>query len=355
MKAILTSPPNGGVEISDIPLNEEKGVRLRTLRTGICGTDKEIVEGRLSFARPESGTKLVLGHEALVKVEDPGHSQVLREGDIVVPMVRRPGKCRICQLGRQDYCEDGDFVEAGIRGKDGFMREEFYDSEKFLVRVNDKSITDLAVLTEPLKNVMKMVEIFNFQRGRIPTYCDDSTLNCKNLYVFGTGTEGLLISAVFSSLGLNVIAVNRHPPDETVARFLDLNGVDYLDTSKESISYHSKKKSMDFAIDAVGGMDIMRDISKNISNNGISILFGTSGQLPTSNYEFITELVDKNVAVVGSVDGAKVNYEEAIEFISNYGRKRGLDKLITGIYNPEETDIFTSKEKGEIKKIINWS
>ncbi len=355
MKAILTTPPKGGVKIAEIKLREEKGLRLRTLRTGICGTDKEIVEGRLNFARTETGNELVLGHEALAIVEDSGDSNEFKKGDIVVPMVRRPGNCRMCRLGRQDYCEDGDFVEAGIRGKDGFMREEFYDKEKFLVKVNDKSIADLAVLTEPMKNVMKMVEIFNFQRNRIPTYCDDSTMNCKNLYVFGTGTEGLLISAVFKTMGLNVIAVNRHPPDDTVAKFLEINDINYLDTSKESISSHSKKYKMDFAIDAVGSMDIMRDISLNISNNGISILFGTSGQMPSSNYEFLGNLVDKNIAVIGSVDGAKVHYAEAIEFISNYGRKMSLDRLITGIYKPEETGIFTNKEKGEIKKVIQWS
>jgi len=355
MKAILTTPPKGGVKITDIKLREEKGLKLRTLRTGICGTDKEIVEGRLDFARTEIGNELVLGHEALAVVEDAGESNEFKKGDIVVPMVRRPGNCKMCRLGRQDYCEDGDFVEAGIRGRDGFMREEFYDNEKFLVKVNDRSIADLAVLTEPLKNVMKMVEIFNFQKNRIPTYCDDSTLKCKNLYVFGTGTEGLLISAVFKTMGINVIAVNRHPANETVAKFLEINDINYLDTSNESLSSYSKKYKMDFAIDAVGSMDIMRDISLNISNNGISILFGTSGQMPSSNYEFLGNLVDKNIVVIGSVDGAKVHYEEAIEFISNYGRKRSLDKLITGIYKPEETSIFTNKEKGEIKKVIQWS
>ncbi len=355
MKAILTNPPGGGVEIADIKLRIEEGLKLRTLRTGICGTDKEIVEGRLSFARPEIGEKLVLGHEALAVIEDPGSSVTFRKGDIVVPMVRRPGKCKMCRLGRQDYCEDGDFVEAGIRGRDGFMREEFYDKEKFLVKVEDKSIEDLAVLTEPLKNVMKMVEIFNFQKLRIPTYCDDSTMSCKNLYVFGTGTEGLLISAVFKTMGLNVIAVNRHPPRETVAKFLDSNNITYLDTSREPISSYVKKFPMDFAIDAVGSMDVMRDISLNISRNGIVILFGTSGQLPSSNYEFLGNLVDYNVAVVGSVDGAKIHYSEAIQFITNYGRKMGFGRLITGIYSPEETNIFTQNEKDEIKKVINWS
>ncbi len=355
MKGIVTLPPKGGVWLKELAEAPKGEVKLRTLKTGICGTDKEIVAGKLAFARPEFAQELVIGHEALATVEDPGENTGFREGDLVVPMVRRGGKCKMCRLGRQDYCEDGDFVEAGIRGKDGFMREEFQDSPKYLVKVDDRDIMDLAVLTEPLKNVMKMLEIFNFQNSKLPLYCDDSTLNCKNLYVFGTGTEGLLISSAFRRTGVNVIAVNRHPLDETVLSFLEVNGIEYLDTSKESLEQKAGKNRMDYAIDAVGSMDVLREITKNIGNNGQIILFGTSGQKEATSEEFITPLVDKNVMLSGSTDGAKKHYEQAIQFIENYGRKYGLGKLITGLYRPEDLKIFNTKEEGEIKKVIDWT
>ena len=65
MRAITTVPPGGGVKLSEV--NEEKGdgIRVRTFRTGICGTDKEIAAGKLSFARPEIGNSLIIGHEAV--------------------------------------------------------------------------------------------------------------------------------------------------------------------------------------------------------------------------------------------------------------------------------------------------
>jgi len=270
-------------------------------------------------------------------------------------MVRRPGGCRMCKLGRQDYCEDGDFVEAGIRGKNGFMRDEFIEDKRFLVKVNERSIIDLAVLTEPLKNVMKMKEIFYFLKSRIPWYCEDSTLSCKNIYVFGTGAEGLLTSAVFKSIGMNVVAVNRHPLDENMMNFLDRNRIDYLDTSSESITRKVADLEMDAAIDAVGSMDVLKEISDNIRNNGIAIMFGTGGQLPSSIYDVLGNIVDKNIALAGSVDGAKIHYVEAISFIESRGNFMGLRKIITGKYHPEDLDIFKKKEKGEIKKVIVWS
>jgi glucose/galactose 1-dehydrogenase (NADP+)/aldose 1-dehydrogenase [NAD(P)+] len=355
MRAIVTFPPTGGVEMSDYRETTTSGIKVRTLRTGICGTDKELVSGQLKFARPESGNALILGHEALGVVEDSGNSEEFVEGDIVVPMVRRPGKCRMCKLGRQDYCEDGDFVEAGIRGKNGFMRDEFYEDPRFLLKVDNKEAMKLAVLTEPMKNVMKIFEIFNFLRYRIPWYCDDSTLSCKNIYVFGTGTEGLLISLVFRTAGFSVTAVNRHPLIESEMRFLESNKIDFLDTSSESIESAVKDRGMNAAIDAVGSMDVIKEITDNISNNGIVIMFGTAGQLPTRTYEIIEGIVDKNISIAGSVDGAKIHYSQAIEFIEDKGVKTNLGSIITGVYKPEEIKIFKEKEEGEIKKVIDWT
>ncbi|MGC8562860.1 MAG: alcohol dehydrogenase catalytic domain-containing protein [Thermoplasmata archaeon] len=355
MRAITTVPPNGGVQISQVSPDTTDGIKIRTYQTGICGTDREIVLGNLKFARPENGPSLILGHEAVGIVEDPRGNLGFKEGDIVVPMVRRPGKCKMCRLGRQDYCEDGDFVEAGIRGKNGFMRDEFVDDPRFLNKVNDPSILDLVVLTEPLKNVMKIKETFQFLRLRLPWYCDDSTLACKNMYVFGTGSEGLLISIVFKSLGMNVVEVNRHPLGENILDFLDHNKIEYLDTSSEKLDEKVKDAPMDAAIDAVGAMDVLKEITDNIANNGIAIMFGTSGQLPSSNYDVLEKLVDKNVVITGSVDGAKSHYAEAIRFIETNGKSMHMDKLITGRYQPEDLKIFTEKENHEIKKVIVWS
>ena len=355
MRAITTIPPGGGVKLSQVNEGSSSGIRIKTHLTGICGTDKEIAAGKLKLARPEVGQSLILGHEAVGIVSETSDDAAFKEGDVVVPIVRRPGKCRMCQLGRQDYCEDGDFVEAGIRGKNGFMRDEFVENAEYLVKVDNAGILDLAVLTEPLKNVMKMKEIFQFLRLRIPWYCSDSTLSCKNMYVFGTGTEGLLISTVFKELGMNVVEVNRHPLGENVLNYLENNKIEYLDTSAEKLDRRVKEFSMDAAVDAVGAMDVFKEITDNINSNGIALMFGTSGQLPSSNYEVLESIVDKNVAIVGSVDGAKIHYSEAINFLEAHGKGMHMEKLITGKYEPEDLKVFTEREKGEIKKVIAWS
>ncbi len=80
---------------------------------------------------------MVLGHEAIggVVQEDGGES--IRKGDLVMPVNRRGGcgHCLACLNGRPDFCETGGFVEAGIKGMHGFMRETYWDEERYLVRV----------------------------------------------------------------------------------------------------------------------------------------------------------------------------------------------------------------------------
>lgn len=255
MKALLVKPGKEGIELKYLDIREENMIKVRTLFTGICGTDREIVNNVLKFVRAEKGEYLVLGHEGLGIVEQSIEGSKLKEGDLVVPMVRRPGKCIMCRIGRQDYCIDGDFVEAGIRGKDGFMREYFYDREEFLIKVS-KEIQDIAVLVEPTKNVMKIKEVFDFLKNRVVWHCEDSTYSCKGAWVFGTGTEGLLISSVFKSLGFNVTIVNVHPLDERIMKFLDKNRISFFNSSKDDWNKALKDNPMDLAIDAAGTTDV---------------------------------------------------------------------------------------------------
>ncbi len=49
----------------------EGSVLAETIAVGDCGTDVEIAEGKYGWAPPEQ-TRLVLGHESVGRVIDPG-------------------------------------------------------------------------------------------------------------------------------------------------------------------------------------------------------------------------------------------------------------------------------------------
>ena len=63
-------------------------VLVEAVAVGVCGTDVEIVEGKYGTA-PRGKTRLVLGHESLGRVLDPGPSGALKKGDLVVEFDRQ--------------------------------------------------------------------------------------------------------------------------------------------------------------------------------------------------------------------------------------------------------------------------
>ena len=82
MKAITVEPKKPGTaRLEDIaePDAREGSVLVEAIAVGVCGTDVEIVEGKYGWA-PRGKTRLVLGHESLGRVVDPGPTGGLRRG-----------------------------------------------------------------------------------------------------------------------------------------------------------------------------------------------------------------------------------------------------------------------------------
>src|SRR5437868_6452273 len=140
MKAVAVFPEQKSVKVvSDHPepkLERATDVMLQMLEVGVCGTDREIA--RFDYGTPPSGSPyLVLGHESLGRVVEVGSGVArIKQGDLVVTMVRRPcghPDCPACAIGRPDFCLTGDFTERGISGRHGFMTERVVDDESYMI------------------------------------------------------------------------------------------------------------------------------------------------------------------------------------------------------------------------------
>ena len=75
----------------------EGSVLVEAIATAVCGTDVEIAEGKYGWA-PPGKTRLVLGHESLGRVIDPGSSSSFKKGDLVSGLVRRAGPGSLSKL-----------------------------------------------------------------------------------------------------------------------------------------------------------------------------------------------------------------------------------------------------------------
>jgi threonine 3-dehydrogenase len=123
MKALYKSHAGPGLELVDVPEPEigPEDVKIRVLRTGICGTDLHIQRWD-DWAASAVKAPLIPGHEFFGEVVEVGPlvhdvavgDQVSGEGHIVC------GTCRNCRAGRRQMCirtqglgvqRDGAFAE----------------------------------------------------------------------------------------------------------------------------------------------------------------------------------------------------------------------------------------------------
>src|SRR5262245_19636992 len=161
MRAITVEPLTRGTarfeEVAE-PDARDGSVLVEAIAVGVCGTDLEIVEGKYGWA-PQGKTRLVLGHESLGRVLDPGAHSGLQKGDLVVGIVRRPDPvpCPNCASGEWDMCRNGQYTERGIKQIDGFMSERWRIEPEYAVKV-DPSLGLLGVLLEPTTVVAKAWE-----------------------------------------------------------------------------------------------------------------------------------------------------------------------------------------------------
>ena len=188
MKAITVEPKKPGTaRYEDFPEPDERegSVLVEAIAVGVCGTDVEIVEGKYGWA-PPGKTRLVLGHESLGRVIDPGPRSSFKEGDLVVGIVRRPDPvpCPNCAVGEWDMCRNGQYTERGIKEIHGFMSERWRIEPEYAIKV-DPSLGILGVLLEPMTVITKAWE-------QVLAVGQRSYWEPKTVLVTGAGPIGLL-------------------------------------------------------------------------------------------------------------------------------------------------------------------
>ena len=169
MKAVTVQPlVAGSVRYEEVPEPDESSgaILVEAVAAGVCGTDVEIASGAYGWA-PPGHERLILGHESLGRVLDPGRDRSVTAGDLVVGIVRRPDPvpCPNCAVGEWDMCRNGQYTERGIKEIDGFMSERWRIEPGYFTKV-DPSLGLLGVLLEPTTVVVKAWELIGAMRAR---------------------------------------------------------------------------------------------------------------------------------------------------------------------------------------------
>ena len=127
MKAVVLTPGTSAIRLIDLPepvITSPDDVKVRIIRVGICGTDREEASGGRALA-PQGQKELVIGHEMFGRVVETGKAVTrVKPGNYAVFTVRRGcGECMPCMMNRSDMCLTETYRERGIWGMDGYQTE----------------------------------------------------------------------------------------------------------------------------------------------------------------------------------------------------------------------------------------
>jgi glucose 1-dehydrogenase len=347
MKAITVEPMKPGTaRLEDVPEPDPHygSVLVEAIAVGVCGTDVEIAEGKYGWA-PPGKTRLVLGHESLGRVLDPGPASGLKKGDLVVGIVRRPDPvpCPNCAVGEWDMCRNGQYTERGIKQVDGYMSERWRIEPEYAIKI-DPTLGILGVLLEPATVVTKAWEHTLAVGNR-------AFWEPRSVLVTGAGPIGLLGAMIGKQLGMEVHVLARTQTGPKPELVKDL-GATYHSCAVTDIGFEP-----DIIMECTGVGDVISQSIAAVGASGVVCLTGVGhgGSMPkVPSADVASTAVLKNNIVFGSVNANKRHWYKAGEALARADRS-WLVRLITQREKPENFIQALGRGSEEIKVIIQFA
>ena len=267
MKALFKPDGGPGFELVERP-EPSAGpgeVKVRVLRTGICGTDLHI-ESWDAWAAGAVNAPLVPGHEFCGEVVDVGAGVrdvaagdlVSGEGHIVC------GTCRNCRAGRRHLCIRTSSV--GVN-RDGAFAEYVVIPESNVWVHHVPIDPDLGAIFDPFGNAVHTALSF--------------PLVGEDVLITGAGPIGLMAAAVCRHVGARFVVITDVSPYRLdLARRM---GVDLaLDVRTETIASAQKRLGMvegfDVALEMSGHPSALPEVLANLNHGGRIAMLGLPAQ-----------------------------------------------------------------------------
>ena len=346
MRALTVEPGRANtIKLDDVPLPplSDGAVLVRARALGICGTDREIVDGLYGWA-PPGCERLIIGHESLGEVEDAPSGCGFARGDLVVGIVRRPDPvpCPACAAGEWDMCRNGRYTERGIKQRDGYGAELYRVEPEFLIKL-DPALGELGVLLEPASVVAKAWEHTMRVGARNPSWQPRIAL------VTGAGPVGLLAALMGVQRGLEMHVFDRVQ-----------TGVKPEITRALGATYHCGALDdlyPDVVIECTGAASVIVDVIGRTAATGIVCLAGVSSgghKIQFDVGDLNRTMVLENDMVFGSVNANRRHYRAAADALAN-ADKRWLSTLITRRVPLSQWREAFKRCEGDIKVAVDFS
>src|SRR5215468_5722345 len=281
MKALYKPAAAPGLELVERPepVVGANDVKIRVLRTGICGTDLHI-EAWDDWAAGAVRAPLIPGHEFAGEVVAIGDGvRDVRVGDLVSGEGHIVcGTCRNCRAGRRHLCIRTESV--GVN-RDGAFAEYVVLPEANVWVHHTMLDPDLGAIFDPFGNAVHTALSF--------------PLVGEDVLITGAGPIGLIAAQVCRHVGARYVVITEVSPYRLeLARSM---GVDLaLDASRESVASAQKLLGMvegfDVALEMSGHPSALPEIIANLNHGGrIAMLGLPAGSIDIDWAKVVTHMI----------------------------------------------------------------
>jgi threonine dehydrogenase-like Zn-dependent dehydrogenase len=305
--------------------------------------DVEITSGAYGWS-PPGRDRLILGHESLGRVLDPGLRTGLQAGDLIVGIVRRPDPvpCGNCAVGEWDMCHNGLYTERGIKEIDGFMSERWRIEPGYFTKL-DPSLGILGVLLEPTTVVAKAWEMVAAMRAR-------AFWEPRQVLVTGAGPIGMLAALIGTQHGLDVHVLDQVTEGAKPQLVQDL-GATYHAGPIADIGFKP-----DVVIECTGVGSVVVGSIRAVGAGGVVCLTGVGSGGRSSELspaDLAKEVVLQNNVIVGSVNANRRHFYKAAEALAAADRA-WLARLISRRVPPQNIDDALRRGPDDIKVVVDF-
>ena len=341
MKALYKSIRAPGLELTDVPEPKTgmREVKIRVLKTGICGTDLHI-ESWDAWADENLKPPFILGHEFVGRVSEIGAEvTTVKVGDLVSGEGHIVcGLCRNCRAGRRHLCMNT--IGVGINRDGAFAEFVVIPESNVWLHPHDIDL-ELAAIFDPLGNAVHTALSF-------PVVGED-------VLITGAGPIGLMSAAIARFVGARFIVmtdVNEYRLN--LARSMGVDAA--INISTDDVSTTMKKLGMkegfDVAFEMSGHKSAMPMILANVGHGARIAALG----LPAEAISFDWAKVVTHMITIKGIYGREM-YETWYSMNSMVHKGLDVSPVITHRFAAEEWEaafaLARSSNCGKI--ILDWN
>jgi threonine dehydrogenase-like Zn-dependent dehydrogenase len=296
-------------QITDIP--DGRGVKVKVLRVGVDGPDKEINAAEYG-APPPGDDYLVTGHESFGLVVEVGSDvpTTIKPGTYVVASVRRPGTSIYGKIGLQDFTTDDVYYERGINLLHGYLTEYYVEDYQYVFPL-PPNLAEVGVLLEPTTVAEKGVnQAYEIQR-RLRIW------QPRRACILGSGTVGLLAALVARLRGLELTVYSLPQRPSLNADLIEQLGGAYVSSQERTLAEVSEQYGpFNLMFDATGFSPLVWEAAEVLAKDGVLVLASITGgdRKAEINSDRINQgFVLGNKVMVGTVNAAPNDFRTGVD------------------------------------------